>query len=225
MPVKRAAVIEMAKNWCGLIDANLRDWGIPTEVLSGLMAKTGALDALDAKPHPERTPVFYAEIRMAGKALAAAMRDVKRRYFFAPPLSDADIAALGLKPRDRSPAPVAAPVSPAAGELAFPAKGIVRVVKIRPAAPERDKRASYGVRIYYGILGGGHAGGCAGGSFRLRSAPATGDDLPHSVFTATRSHTFDLTAERGNRLFVCMRYENKKGQRGPWGDVLETFIP
>jgi hypothetical protein len=148
------------------------------------------------------------------------MRYIKKRYFFVPPLTEADITALGLRHKDDVPTPVGTPTMPADGDLAFPAKGMVSIAKIRPGGPNPDKRASYGVRIYFGLLGDKGKGG-----FRLAAQPITGDDLPHSVFTKTRSHTFDFTAERGNQAFLCMRYENSKGQAGPWGDILEAYIP
>jgi hypothetical protein len=220
MPTSRPAMIEMAKTWASRINGKLQAWNVPQETLSGLMEKTGALDALNATPPSERTPVIAAQLKTAEKALAETMRDIKKRHFFSPPLEDSDIVALGLRPKDGTPTPVGAPTAPAEGELAFPSKGIVEIVKIRPGGANADKRASYGVRIYYGTLGDKGKG-----AFKLAAPPATGDDLPHSVFTKTRSHSFDFTAERGNQAFFCMRYENSKGQCGPWGDIIEAFVP
>jgi hypothetical protein len=220
MPNSRAAIVEMAKNWAARINGKLQAWNIPQEALSGLMAKTGALDALNATPPSARTPIIAAQLKTAEKALAEAMRDIKKRYFFTPPLADADSIALGLKLKDSTPTPVAAPTAPADGELAFPAKGMIDVVKIRAGGANADRRASYGVRIYYGILGEKGKG-----AFKLAAPPATGDDLPRSVFTKTKSYSFDFTAERGNQAFFCMRYENSTGQTAPWGDILEAFVP
>ena len=29
----------------------------------------------------------------------------------------------------------------------------------------------------------------------------------------------------GKEVFFCMRYENSKGEAGPWGIILSAFIP
>jgi hypothetical protein len=193
---------------------------VPQATVTELSQKAQTLTTLNATPPSARTPVMATQIKMADKALAETMRDIKKRYFFVPPLTEADITALGLRQKDDVPTPVGAPTMPADGDLAFPAKGMISIAKIRPGGPNPDKRASYGVRIYFGLLGE-----TGRGAFRLATAPITGDDLPHSVFTKTKSHTFDFTAERGNQAFFCMRYENSKGQAGPWGDVMEAYIP
>jgi hypothetical protein len=61
--------------------------------------------------------------------------------------------------------------------------------------------------------------------FRLSAPPKTGDDLPHSVFTRKKSHLFAFAGDSGNAVYFCMRYENSKGEAGPWGPVVETHIP
>nr|AXS01292.1 hypothetical protein [uncultured bacterium] len=219
MPTSRPALIEMGTNWAALAGNNPA-WGVPAAAITGLGEKTQTLQTLNATPPSARTPVMVAQIKTAEKTLVETLRDIKKRYFFTPPLTDADVIALGLKPKDDVPTPVGAPTMIADGDLAFSVKGMVSVVKIRPGGPNPDKRASYGVRIYYGLLGDKGKG-----AFKLAAPPQTGDDLPHSVFTKTKSHTFDFTAERGNQAFFCMRYENSKGQAGPWGEVMEAYIP
>ncbi|MDR2447859.1 MAG: hypothetical protein LBD58_11340 [Treponema sp.] len=41
-----------------------------------------------------------ARCRETFSNLTDKMRDIKRRHFYAPPLTDADFTALGLTPRD-----------------------------------------------------------------------------------------------------------------------------
>jgi hypothetical protein len=62
--------------------------------------------------------------------------------------------------------------------------------------------------------------------FRLVALPSSGDDLPHSVFTRKRAHQFDFPeADRGKSVYFCLRYENSKGDAGPWGPILQAIIP
>ncbi|MDR0642051.1 MAG: hypothetical protein LBG07_06300, partial [Treponema sp.] len=56
--------------------------------------------------------------------------------------------------------------------------------------------------------------------------PLDGDDLPHSVFTRKKKYRFDfLEEDRGKTVYFCLRYENSKGEVGPWGSVIQAIIP
>jgi hypothetical protein len=60
----------------------------------------------------------------------------------------------------------------------------------------------------------------------LAAPPTRHDELTHSEFS-TRAHhtmTFDLD-QRGQRIYSAFRWENEKGEKGPWSDVLEAIIP
>ena len=110
------------------------------------------------------------------------------------------------------------------GSLTFRGLGLIEMRDIRPAADKPDARAGYGVRIYYGIMGEAPSEN-AGDKFRLTATPEHGSDLPHSVFTRKKRHLFDFTKNRGKAAYFCMRYENSKGEAGPWGKIYEAFIP
>jgi hypothetical protein len=46
----------------------------------------------------------------------------------------------------------------------------------------------------------------------------TGDDLPHSRFTRRQKELFDFPADdSGKTVYFCVRFENAKGEPGPWG--------
>jgi hypothetical protein len=70
------------------------------------------------------------------------------------------------------------------------------------------------------------AGASSTDKFRITAPPASGDDLPHSVFTRKTRHRFDYSEEdRGKHVYFCLRYENSKGSAGPWGPILSAVIP
>jgi hypothetical protein len=46
------------------------------------------------------------------------------------------------------------------------------------------------------------------------------------VFTRKPKHEFDFPEEdRGKSVYFCLRYENSKGDPGPWGPLLHAVIP
>jgi hypothetical protein len=77
------------------------------------------------------------------------------------------------------------------------------------------------VRIYYGLTG--EAGEQF--PFRLAGPLKTAKKLPYSVWPRKRKERFDFEGESGNTVYFCLRYENGKGEVGPFGPVLSAVIP
>ena len=132
-----------------------------------------------------------------------------------------DKTLLWLPVHDTTPSSVPPPLATVSGILTFPARGLVEICRISADGEMRNKKSRCGVRIYYGIMGES----TVRNRFRLTRRPETGDDLPHSVFTRQKQYRFDFVGESGNEVFFCMRFENPKGQTGPWGTLISTFIP
>ena len=222
LPGKRADLIEMALSWCGFLSKAPVQTVLHLQqtAVDAFSDKTQLLITLNETPRGARTPAFNAEIRAAEKDLAATMSDIKMRHLFIPPLTEANFITLGLRPKDRIPTSVNAPTMTAEADLTFPTIGRVELHHIRPSGNIADTRTSYGVRIYYGVLGADD-----GSPSRITAPPATGANLPQSVFTRKNRYIFDFPAERGKHAFFCIRYENSKGQAGPWGTILEAFVP
>jgi len=61
--------------------------------------------------------------------------------------------------------------------------------------------------------------------FRITGNPKSGHDLPDHVFTRRKHHLFDFDGESGNTVYFCLRYENAKGNAGPFGTILKAVIP
>jgi hypothetical protein len=58
------------------------------------------------------------------------------------------------------------------------------------------------------------------------SVTTAGEDLPHSKFTRRKKERFDFPAEdSGKTAYFCVRYENAKGESGPWGPMFSAVIP
>jgi hypothetical protein len=55
--------------------------------------------------------------------------------------------------------------------------------------------------------------------------PLTGDDLPHSAWTHKKKVTLDFHGDSGKIVYFCVRYENAKGEHGPWGPIFQAVVP
>jgi hypothetical protein len=214
----------MGRNWIAYLIADRRTaWGIPAAEFTELGTLFGAAQTLlqKAKDDDERTHVITVECQAAFKDLAAKMRFFKDRYYKIPPLTVGDLAALGLKPRDPHPTPIPPPIHQVLADILFLGVHLLEL-RIRPLeGTGADARSDYGVRIYYGFTGPASERF----PFRLDAPVTSGRILPYSIFTRRKKERFDFEGESGNTVYFCLRYENSKGEAGPFGPVLSAIIP
>jgi hypothetical protein len=229
MPGRRADIITMAKVWNTVIYRNAKKWNIPDEVLTELERLTEeAQDALGDAMSANRNAVITAKCTMAFDALTAKMRFIKDRYFKEPPLRESDFIELLLKPKDKTPTPVPVPTAQAEADVTYQGPTML-MLHMRPlAGTSLDSRADYGYRVYYGVLppGGATVEEATGPHRYLMKAAVHGNELPHSRFVRRRKELFIFPPEDSVKTaFFCIRYENSKGQAGPWGPVFSAVIP
>jgi hypothetical protein len=157
------------------------------------------------------------------------MRFFKSRYFVVPPLTDTNLISLGLKPHDAKPTPIPPPVDQTEADISYPAAHTLEL-HLRPvdvASPD-PHRSDYGFRVYFGILppGGASVEAATSSKRELMKPPTTGEELPHSHFTRRKRERMDFSQEEsGKTIYFCVRYENAKGEPGPWGPIFSAVIP
>jgi hypothetical protein len=222
LPSKRNEQLAMARTWISQLPRANGAWVVSQDEIDELAVFADTAEEALADAAKDRgSKTENARVREAFSALTRFMRLFRQRKFFTPPMLDSDWIRLGLRPRDVIPTPVPPPTAQVEGNLAFPGIGLVEIIKIQMTGGRLDRRADYGVRIYYGLMGKE----AAHDKFRLTAPPRTGDDLPHSVFTRRKRHLFDFNGDSGCSVYFCMRYENSKGETGPWGPILEAYVP
>ena len=210
----RDGQLAMGKNWDRVVAENADVWSVPEEIRSKLSHAAIVAASENAVPANERNPVTNARLNTAFGELTAVMRDMKKRYFYNPPLTDADLLSLGLKPKDREPTPVSGPTGIAEASITFPGRLRLMVQIQRVEEAQQDARANYGCRIYYGVYAAGE------------TPPASGKDLRESLFTRKKKELFTFQPEEtGKTAYFSIRYENSKGIAGPWGPVGKAMIP
>jgi hypothetical protein len=62
--------------------------------------------------------------------------------------------------------------------------------------------------------------------YLLAAPPATSRDLPNSFFTQRIKDILELPPEAsGYVCYLAARYENSKGESGPWGEMIHVIVP
>jgi hypothetical protein len=207
----------MARTWDSQLDASKAAWGVPDAKAAELKTKLGVVSEKLATPKAQRTPSFTANLNSEIEALKGIMRDIKKRYFFVPPLSDGDLVTLGLKIPDTEPTDIKPPTAVPILALGYNYSGNTIVdIKIRQEQ-NHDPRSIHGVMIYYGLYGSED------------KQPETAGDLPKNEFvtgkTGNFQHIFSFGPENHLKTaYFCARYENGKAQSGEWGNMESQTI-
>ena len=214
LPGTRNEQLAMSATWCGVISEKLAVWNIPDAALAELTTAVEAAKTSDSIPESARNAITNAQLKIDFERLTAVMRDIKKRYLYNPPLTDADFAAMELKPKDVTPTPVAPPTGQAEADISYPGKTQLQAKIKHVEGTPMNPKAEYGYRIYYGLFDAGD------------TPPASGVNLHESRFTRQKKVLFTfLPTDSGKTAYFSIRYENSKGESGPWGPMCSAIIP
>jgi hypothetical protein len=155
LPGARDGQLAMAKDWVS-VTGTVHLWSISLTAMQELGGLTEAAETALAAANNEttRTPVASAQCRAAFEALAAKMRDFKKRYFLTPPLTEADYIALGLKPHDATPTPSGPPAAQVTVETYLVGRHELCAKIIYVTGSVADP-ANKGYRIWYSVIAPG----------------------------------------------------------------------
>ena len=138
---------------------------------------------------------------------------IRRRLNLNPAVDDEARRRLGLPiyKTTHTPAPVA--TEPPADECDTSVHGRV-AIHFFPAGSLRKKGkpfGQHGVEIAWVIRD---------------TPPVRWDELLHSVFDTNSPYTFIFeNDQRGQTLYYALRWENTRGEKGPWSDIASVMIP
>jgi hypothetical protein len=215
MPGRRDGKLAMAKKWGKILSAKRADWNIPAAEVTELAVLTAEADAalIAATDEGTRTPVTIVQCRGGFNKLEAKMRDIKRRYFFVPPLTEADLANLGLRlPDTNHNTSLPAPTAEVTAETYLVGRRELGLKFVYITGDPGD-RENKGLRIWYQVVAPGE------------TAPTNPEQLHKSFFTKRKKDVLGFAYEdSGKTVYFAVQVENKGGQ-GKWGPMGSALIP
>jgi hypothetical protein len=150
--------------------------------------------------------------RAAFNELAVKMRDIKRRYFFKPPLSDAGIISLGLKPGGAAHTAGSIPTAQVTIETYFVGRRELGI-KIVYVMGDSSETANNGYRIWYRVPPA------------TEVPPGTTEELRESFYTKRKKDLLEFPFEdSGKTAYFAVQVENED-KKGPWCPVVSALIP
>ena len=214
MPSKKEEQLTMGKSWLPTLNEKQMELGIPAEKITKFIEALNAADTENSIPAGERSKVSNTRLNAAFTTLIGEMRDVKRRYFFVPPLTNADLIRLGLKPKDTIPTTISVPKVRAVGKIVLKGSGSLELLIAPEMEISEDKRAYYGCKIAYAVMNAD------------APAPQSEKELTESMFTRRKKEAFIFQPQDATKkIYFSLRYENSKGQPGPWCPIFSAVIP
>jgi hypothetical protein len=204
---------EWAKNFDSVIVSLVTALGIPAEAMQALQEVKNLWLAADAAAENILTAtkaVIHERVRVMGvytKAIRAFVAEYVSHNHLLTPQQREQLGLPSVNPPSPQPAPKKKPR-----------------VEITTEAPGKVNIHCYGEETQWGMEEGVH--GYEWGYVISDTKPESYDEFTHSEFS-TRAHyskTFDPNL-RGKKLQSAYRWENEKGEKGPWTDFFETIIP
>jgi hypothetical protein len=203
----------MVRDWISVLAVKADEWGVPADVGTALggLGQAAETALITAQNETTRTPVATAQCKAAFEALAASMRDTKKRYFLTPPLQDPDYIALGLRPRD-PPTPSGDPSAQVTIETYLVGRHELGVKIVYVTGSPTDP-ANKGYRIWYIVVAAGE------------TPPANPEDLRKSFYTKRKKDVIEFDfGDSGKTAYFAVQVEND-GRKGPWGPLVSALIP
>jgi hypothetical protein len=214
IPHQDGVFLEWSKTLITYATAHAPAFNIPPDVLPPIQAQLAAYEAaFEAAQNPNRGKVDILTKNETKDALESSLRGFVKAYIaYNPAVSDADKENMGLPLHDPTRTPIPAPTTIPELELD---SAIIRQVTVLFRDSGSDKRGKpahvHGIELRWSLL---------------ENPPASVEDLKSSAFDTASPYTFTFDeADRGKALYICPRWENNKGDKGPWGEIVKAIIP
>jgi hypothetical protein len=166
-----------------------------------------------ARDPATRTPAAIKARQDAHKTYTKLLRNFVAAYLAHNPLvTDEDRINMGLTVHKTTHTPQPVPKTQPGVKITLVSPGRV-IVDFFDAANNHHAKArnTHGVEI---------------GTTIRDTAPTTDDDFTKSVFDTHSPYTFDFDlSQRGKTLWIRLRWENNRGEKGPWSEIFSIIIP
>jgi hypothetical protein len=170
-------------------------------------------DALTKAKDPNRGKADVLLKNETRNVLKTAVRKyVKEHLEYNSLISDDDRKRLGLPVHDTKPTPVSDPTTFPVAAVKHPSPGVIEVNVTDSESGRKAKPAGiHGFELAWGIF---------------ETPPTDWGQLNHSSFcTRTPLRLTFSGNERGKTLYFALRWENKRGVKGPWTEILNAIVP
>jgi hypothetical protein len=214
IPHADGAFLEWAKTLLTYAAAHETAFNIPASAVTPIQVQLTAYEtAFETAQDPNRGKVDVLNKNEARDALKASLRTFIKAYLmYNPAVSDMDKESMGLPLHDLTRTPVPTPTTIPELELDTSVIRQVTIIFRDNGSNKRGKpQGVHGIELRWSFL---------------ETTPASVENLKNSAFDTASPYTFAFDEQdRGKVLYICPRWENNKGEKGPWGEIVKAIVP
>jgi hypothetical protein len=162
-----------------------------------------------------QSPHTAVDTEAKNDARAAAERLIRafvNQYLRFPPVTNEDRTAMEIPNHDTTPTPI--PVPTTRPEFGLKVKDLRRLDVDFHDQDSASKAKPYGYDgavIFWSVLD---------------TPPLRQEDLTRSELATRTPHTLSFEeTERGKRVYIALRWQNEKGEKGPWSELQDAIVP
>ena len=214
VPVAYGTLLSWLLNFTNYLRPHRKRFGIEEEKIDLLQVHIDNYKAAYEKAeHPNAGRADRLDRKEKAVAATKALRGFVNEFLrFNTALNDDDRIQLGLHVQNGKPTPV---LKPETWPMPTVRNAGPRQVRIdyhdSRTATKAKPHGVHGCEIRYSILD---------------SPPESLDDLPQSQFSTRSSQIFVFDENRrGKSIYFCLRWENTRGEKGPWSEIVSVIIP
>ena len=214
IPVKDADFNVWQEIMSTAVEENAADWALDAAWLTAQFKPACAAWNLAWEKYENpatRTPLITANKKEKRAVYEKLLMTLVANLKVNTRLTDNDRRALGIHIRDAKPTPAPVPVT-------YPAATIDTSTIRRLTIHFRDSESTSAAKPK-GVHG-------AEIKWLVADEKPTIEALLHSSFDTRTPYTMEFEdAQRGKTVWMCLRWENTRGEKGPWGEMLNAIIP
>jgi hypothetical protein len=215
IPAADAGFNEWQNTWYNGTAQRLEQWNISEDTFGALEEPRDRWSekySITLDPATRTAPATLAK-NEARRTYQTAIRAFVRSYqTYNPLISDDERLAVGLPVHKTTHTP--APVQTKAPEYRVDSS-VIRRLGIHFWAEGSATKAK---------PAGTH--GCEVKWAPLAQPPTSVDDLVHSSFDTNSPLTLEFDeSQRGKTIYLCLRWENTRGDKGPWSEIGNAIVP
>jgi hypothetical protein len=215
IPDKDADFDVMQRRLHTVANANISKWGLDSTWITNVFNPAAALWNAKYAVYKEpltRTQVITAEKIAARKAYKPHISLLVKSLRVNTRLSENDRLEAGLENYDTTPTAPEVPVSWPIIVFKPVAAGVLRGdYHDSESGLRRKGKGIHGMEVRIGVPD---------------QPPVSPEEMPHSEFSTRTPYikAFDQSL-RGKKAYFCSRWENTRGQKGPWSEIISAIIP
>ncbi|MDR1983315.1 MAG: hypothetical protein LBQ28_00590 [Prevotellaceae bacterium] len=215
IPQSDGKFLEWVKILFTYVRAHLTEWGLSESLLTPIDALIAKFDADYARAEdPNRGKADVLAKNESRDALKTSVRAFVKAYLtFNPLVTDEDRDRMGLPVHKTTRTP--APVAHTYPDLDVDSGTIRRLtIHFYDQGSKKSKAkpaGQHGAEIKWAIL---------------ESPPASLTELTNSGFDTHTPFTLEFDEnQRGQTVYFCLCWENTRGEKGPWSEIVSAIIP